>query len=278
MHFRRLLSTLGFAFTALLIASPAVAENYVQEVPSSAQRAAQYYADAAEAYQEGDFARAAELLERAFAHEQDLVYKYNEVLANVGMENYEHALRILDIYGDPMRADDRFDDIDDLQEELQELLAIQEEEARQAALAKERAGIEELEPPAASGGSSEIIAWSLIAGGGASLLAGGLFSSGILISDAIDRLEDSRTPEGLEAHYGENSPHDRDQDLKTLSTHQSLAIATLGGGLVLGGAGVALLIFGAHNNDEEQTSSAFNLRVEPHLSSRFAGAILRGQF
>ena len=124
-------AALSLPATAVAQATDAEAEVQAeQERPDydPAARAADYYEQAAQAYAEGNFERAAELLHRAFAHEPNLIYKYNEILALLGSGDYQSALDILDTYREPLAADGRFDDVDELEEELLEAQAAVEAE------------------------------------------------------------------------------------------------------------------------------------------------------
>src|SRR5690606_22327447 len=109
-----------------LLATPTMA--FAQD--DARARATQFYEQASEAYSQGHFARAIDLLERAFAHDQNLVYKYNQILAHQGLGQYEEALRILDIYAEPMESDGRFDDIMDIRAQLEEAIAEKDAETQ----------------------------------------------------------------------------------------------------------------------------------------------------
>lgn len=257
--------------------APAVAQTLSEELEGE-ERAAQFYQQASDAYGVGDYGRAAELLERAFAYDQNLVYKYNQILAIQGQGDYQEALRILDIYGDPLRMDGRFDDLDELKEELDEALqARQAKEAAQAsAQAKEDGAVEPppSPPPALPGQRSQILGWSLIGTGSAALATGVVFSTGVLISDATERLEGSRTPEDREAVYGDGI-FNRDEDLATLKTHKILTVALLAGGAAVAGVG-GVILFTPPRGDNASHSATLNLA--PMLSPDVAGASINGWF
>lgn len=266
-----LIITICFSFL------PALAfADETDEQTEEVDRAAEYYQEALEAYSSGEFTRSAELLERAFAHDQNLVYKYNQVLAYQGAGEYEEALRVLDIYGDPMRADGRFDDITEIFEELNDAIAerdarLAEEETRRAEMEEKEEPEEIVAPPEPEG--PNIVAYSLLGAGGASLAAGLLFSSGILIGDTITRLEDSRTSEGHQDIYGAGE-FTRDDDMSRLRTHQTMSIIFLAGGVILGATGGTLLFLDGSGDNEEPGALTFR----PTIGVDVAGASISGRF
>ncbi|TXD32341.1 hypothetical protein FRC96_17925 [Lujinxingia vulgaris] len=268
---RRLLALL---ISASLLATPTMA--FAQD--DARARATQFYEQASEAYSQGHFARAIDLLERAFAHDQNLVYKYNQILAYQGLGEYEEALRILDIYAEPMESDGRFDDIMEIRAQLEEAIA-----EKDAAVVEAPKGGETTEetpveapaieaPPEVEDAQPNVLAWSLIGAGGVALAGGALFGSGVLIGDTIERIENSTTPEGLQNTY--TGDRTRDDDLDQLSTHRTLTVAFLAGGVVLGAAGTTLLVLDQRTDRDDSAT----LSISPAAGPGFAGASLRGQF
>lgn len=157
------------------------------------EEANRFYEQASEAYQAGDFAGAADLLERAYAEAPNLIYQYNRILALQGMERYAEALRVLDIYQNPMREDGRFDDIDDLERELHRALADAEQSAAAPAPDVDSApdaapaaaeSIEPIAPPMPS--RRRILGWSLVGAGGLAALIGAPFYTEILLNRRLD--------------------------------------------------------------------------------------------
>ena len=265
MRSRRLWIPVLFAAFTFCSLSQAGAESLEFPLPTATERALEYYGQASDAYQQGDYGRAVELLARAFAHDPDLIYPYNQALAYLGMGEEYRALQVLETYGEDMEGDERFPELDELLREVRETIA-RDETALQESPSAERP---ETSPP--------LLAYSLIGAGGLALATGGLLSSGLLISDTIERIEDSRTPDGLERHYGEGSSRERDQDLQTLRTHRALAMTTLIGGTVLAGTGIALLLRATDTARGDDSPVSF-LQLEPHLDPHFVGATLRGSF
>lgn len=281
MYIRRSLLHFFILLVTLLALAPAIAVADGNSSEEVVDRAAQYYQEARQAYGDGHFARAAELLERAYAHERNLVYKYNQILAYQGLGDYGEALRILDIYGDPLRDDGRFDDIDELAEELEEAQAARQ--AREAALADgdgddengDDNGDDPVEPPPLPDDGPNMLAWSLVGGGGALFAGGLLLSSGLLISSTVERLEGSRTAEEAAQVYG-NGTYNRDDDLSTLRTHQTMSIIFLAGGVVLGGTGIGLMLLDGGSDTAGAQSGS--LQFQPLLGLDVAGASLSGRF
>jgi tetratricopeptide (TPR) repeat protein len=259
--------------------------------------AAQHYEDASEAYGQGDYARAADLLERAYAEDPNLIYQYNRVLALQAMGKYKEALKVVDIYENPMLEDGRFDDIQEIRAELEEARAEQvaaREEGREDTSdpkAKDQlSGLDGQDSDADSGSEPQvddsgpnILAWSLVGTGAASLGAAGLFGSTILISDVADRrdcMEPANT--SLNACYSDfddpQSQYDSDRD--TWGTHRTLTWVFLGvGSTALIGGGVLLLMDA--NDTEADTSTATagpEVSVTPYVGADGAGGVLRLDF
>lgn len=269
------------AVLAIVFALPANAtgETPHEEEPSP-ERATEYYQDASDAYAAGKFDRAAELLDRAFANDPDLIYRYNQLMAYLGLGDYEAGLALLDDYGAAMRDDGRFDDVEELRLELEQSYEAarekREQEQREAEETAEKEDEEEveqadIEPVDVDDASGNTVAWTLLGTGGAAV-AGGLFlSSGMLLSDPIDRIEQSRTPEDERQVYA-GIDLERQDDLDVLRTHQILSIALLSGGAILGATGTVLLMRG----DSAEEPSA--LRLEPLFDGDRAGAVLLGHF
>lgn len=264
------------AFVCFSAVAPAAAQSKAAGFDNE-ERAAQFYQEASEAYGAGDYGRAAELLERAFAHEQNLVYKYNQILAIQGLGDYQEALRLLDIYGDPLRLDGRFDDVDELKEELEQALeAHRESEAAHEAAQKEQELAIEPPPaePAPALQGTNILGWSLIGAGTAALATGALFGSGVLIKDVTARLEDSRTAADEETIYG-SSEFNREDDLATLHTHRILTAALVAGGVTAAGAGGVILFL---KSGQKRGAAGASLEVAPVINPDMAGAFIRGRF
>ncbi|WP_146618433.1 tetratricopeptide repeat protein [Lujinxingia litoralis] len=265
---------LALLLSTSLLGAPTVA--FAQD--DARERATHFYEQASEAYSQGHFERTIDLLERAFAHDQNLVYKYNQILAYQGLGKFEEALRVLDIYAEPMEADGRFDDILEIRANLEEAIAEKQSEVVKAPDEGETTGETPVEapameaPPEVDDAGSNVLAWSLIGTGGAALAAGALLGSGVLIGDTIERLENSTTPETYQQVYsGEFS---REDDLSMVKTHNGITIGLLIGGVVLGAAGSTLLFLDQRTDRDDSAT----LSISPAAGPGFAGASLRGQF
>lgn len=274
------------------------------------EEAAKYYQKASKAYEEGEYAEAADLLERAFAYDPDLIYKYNEVLALQAMGKYDKALKILDVYEGPMLKDpqDRFTDIKQIHAQIEQAkakaAANADDEGNPAddkshdQLADEGVGADAngdttgdtngdvnaaVTPPPAEDGPN-ILGWSLVGVGAAGLGAAGLFGSRILISDVVDR------GDCMAAHDNHISPCYDDfdnpdaqyeQDRDTYSTHRTLTWVSLGVGVVaLVGGGVVLYM---DQNAESQPDMGdapadTEVTLTPYVDGDGAGGVLHVSF
>ena len=252
------------------------------------QRAADYYREASQAYANGEFERAADLLHRAFSHDADLIYLYNQVMALMGMGDYDKALDRLAEYEQPLLDDERFEDIEELRVEIEDYIAAKKEEeqrakerrAEQEQLEEERRAQKEAALEDDIGApyeeeESNALGWGLAGTGAATLATGLFFSSGVLIADHIDRLEGSRTPEDERTVY-DGMSFERDDDLSTLRTHRVLSALFLSSGVALTISGGVLLKGG--NSSEPDTIEGLSLRLTPTLSTDRIGAALRGRF
>ncbi len=251
----------------------------------AAQRATDYYQEASQAYANGEFERAADLLNRAFAHDADLIYLYNQVMALMGVGDYDRALKLLAEHEQSLLDDERFDDIAELRTELEDYLAAREEQERRAEeqraqreqeqQAQEQAALEEDMDAPFEEEESNSLGWGLAGSGAATLATGLFFGSGILVSDHIERIEGSRTPDDERAVYDDVS-FDRDDDLSTLRTHRVLSAVFLSSGVILTATGGVLLKRGS--DSESGTGEGLTLRLKPTLSTDRVGAVLRGRF
>ncbi|MFP4598468.1 MAG: tetratricopeptide repeat protein [Persicimonas sp.] len=273
-----------------------------------------YYEEASEAYQNGEYARASDLLERAYAEDPNLIYQYNRILALQAMGKHKQALKVLDIYENPMREDGRFDDIVEIREEIAE--ARQKESAGETPKDTEPREIARDEDAESSGEDPQdgdpqdedqtadvdtpdepvepadkgpsIPGWSLVGGGAASLAMAGLFGSTLLISDVADR-RDCLEPAGgfdpncYEADGINGNDEQRAQfadDQNTWQTHQTLTWVFAGVGIAaLAGGGYVLYSDGFFTeNEPDATASGSELSVTPYVGADGAGGVLRLSF
>jgi hypothetical protein len=270
------------------------------------EEAAQYYEQASKAYGDGEYAKAADLLERAYAEDPNLIYQYNRILALQAMGKIDQALKVLDIYGNPMKEDGRFDDIKEIRAQLNKAKAKAAADKKAAGdtagddeknagekdtgkkVADKKAGDDQIEDP---DGVTEpvdsepnILGWSLVGVGVAGLGTAGLFGSGILIPEVIDR-RDCLSPDGtpLSACYSDfDDPTGQYQsDKDSLSTHQTVTWVSLGvGAVALIGGGALLLMDGPQGVESDAPLSADNtdVRLTPYVGADGAGGVLRVTF
>ncbi|MEZ4458889.1 MAG: hypothetical protein R3E66_04010 [bacterium] len=256
------------------------------------EKAAEYYSQASAAYQRGDLREASDLLERAYAEDPDLVYQYNRVLALEGLKDYEEALRLLNIYGDPMTRDARarFTDVDDIRKRLEDGLALQkkleEEQKAKDAQKKEEPPIEEPPPVKAQESHTPWLAVGLLAGGGVALGAGALFGSGLLVSDQLDDTQCVKDNLDLGASGSaifadcpyEDIPTYNAQrnayndDVASIETQQTLAIVFLGAGTLLAVGGIVAWVL---DDGGESNSTA---QITPYVGADGGGATFHVSF
>jgi hypothetical protein len=258
--------------------------------------AASYYEQASQAYQAGEYARADELLARAFAEEPDLIYQYNRVLANQAMGDFDAALKILDAYQEKMAADPegRFSDIAQLRARLEKAKAEAAASASSTGTTDPETNVgkteqrteAEVAPP--TGGPVEpaeskpdILGWSLVGVGVAGLGAAALFGSTVLISDVGDRFDCER--EGAGGCYAGFDDPDAQfaADKDTWETHQTLTWVSLGVGAAALIGGGALLYLDARNGGETPaTASADDAKVAltPYIDADGAGGVFHISF
>jgi len=290
----RLTSKLTALFVAAAMAVPMPAF-------ADADRAEVFYQQATEAYQEGDLRKAADLLERAYAEDPDLVYQYNRILALEGLEDYAEALRVLEIFEEPMKRDaqDRFDDIEEIRDRLIKAKKLEDaknqpkeeppEDPKEDDETPEPGELQDPEePPAKPESGPNILAWSLLGTGVVSATVGGLFAGAIFAGDAADNVScvsdnsggaDPVAPTQAAVALGECYPsaanysaaydtYTSDQD--TLSSHQILSIVFISAGAALATTGVVLLLT---DSDDESTAT-----LGPYIGSDSAGAVFNLDF
>jgi len=270
-RYRRILSIFISLGVALSFASMAAAdEQPAPEIDGQAttQTAMDYYEEARGAYADGNYDRAAELLGLAWEHDDNIIYRYNQILALQGAGDYHRALELVDEYEDRLRGSEMIGDIDEIRDDLH-----QARDARRTAHSAD--GSETLDRPASGDDTgASPLAWSLVGTGGASFAAALVVGSGLLINDTVDRLENSRTIDGRRQIYS-NGEHDRDADLQALTNHRRLAVGLAAGGAIISAAGGLLLWSNRSPGAAGETAA---LRLAPMVDIDTTGAALRGRF
>ncbi|MFW5966607.1 MAG: tetratricopeptide repeat protein [Persicimonas sp.] len=254
------------------------------------EEANEYYEESARAYEEGEFDRAAELLERAYEEDQDLIYQYNRILALQADGEHEEALEVLDEYEEPLREDGRFDDIGEIGDELEQaqarIEAGESEEDQQVDQPREIS--DEQEGAGTSPSTGQIAGWSLTGAGGVFLGMGALFGSTLLIPKVADRqacmADQGNTYKSVcYENSGLETEDERQQqfrdDRTTWQTHQTMTWISLGIGTAAALGGGALLLFNSSNGgDADQASLAPELQIAPYATADGAGGQLRISF
>lgn len=272
------------SLATLLVLPPAVAFAGPEE-------AAEYYKQASEAYESGEYARAADLLERAYAEDPNLIYQYNRVLALQALGRYDEALKLLDLYENPMMEDGRFNDIKEIRAEIEQAKAEQEAEAAAATVGPKAATAGGVDPDAAAGSLDDpavtvtktepagdepnYLGWSLVGGGALLMGTGALFGSGLLLGDVADRRDCLETSSRAEC-YGEFSDPQQqyNDDKDTWETHQTLTLVFLGVGAATAiGGGVVLFL-----DDGGDDAQATRLELTPYATGDGGGGAVRLDF
>ncbi len=266
------------AITCLLIVglslSATAEESPIEELDDdeAQQRAAEFYGEAGQAYADGHFERAAELLDRAYRYDDNPLYRYNEILALEGAGEYETALELLDAHKEELEDLEGTDDIDELRTDLEEAA----EDRRKRAEKPDAVEIpDEPRDEESVDDGPHIAGWTLVGTGTAALAGGLVVGSGILIDDTIDRLEGSTTPEDARQIY-DDTPHDRDDDEATLRTHQFLAAGLLTGGVVAAATGASLLWLDA--GSESAADPGASMSLQPYVTTDGSGLLLHRRF
>lgn len=278
---------------ATVVAASVALPSFAWATP---EKAAEYYQQASAAYQRGELREASDLLERAYAEDPDLVYQYNRVLALEGLKDYDEALRVLSIYGDPMRRDDRqrFNDIQEIRKRLEDGAALEKklaEERKQKEQEQNRHTAEpvrKIEEPAVKGPVEQETPWlavGLVSAGAVALGAGALFGSGLLVADQRDNTQ--CVEDNLDAgekgsavfdgcNYEEptlSSKRDAyNDDVDAIETQQTLALVFLGAGAVLAATGVVVWLL------DDSEDSGQTAQISPYVGGDGAGAVLNVSF
>ncbi|MFB6373881.1 MAG: hypothetical protein ABEN55_12405 [Bradymonadaceae bacterium] len=250
-------------------------------------QARKYFKQAKQAYTEGDYERAAALLEKAYAEEPNLTYQYNRIRALEGAGDYEGALEVLNNYEQPMLDAQGFEDIKDIKKSLQKKVEKEpeptEEETANLREASDKSGGssgdgaadgsgETAEDGSAdetsggSGGTMRILGWSLTGVGIASGLTAGLFGSTLLLpKPAREALTNPDKPLQGTAK-------------KQVEAHRTMTIVfgSVGAAALIGG-GVILLTQPSGSGGSSSTA-ALDPRVTPFVSRDGGGATLQLRF
>ncbi len=265
-----------------------------------------FYENAAKEYGKGNYGQAAELLYKAYVNDANLIYAYNRILALQADKQYTAALKELNVFENQMMKDPdkRFEDVPQIKTKL-------EDQVKAAAAAKVKDPIVKdpvikdpvvkdpdvkdpdntVQPIPETGLNSMEILGLTIAGAGIPVLVVGiLFSTGITVSDEVDRVQEVKDSneslnDAIDIAYTEQecSPSTSDEIENTcrdqyfdekddiipgeLDTAVPLIIA--GGALIIGG-GILYLVSG--DSPAEADASASNFTIAPYITPTGAGA------
>jgi hypothetical protein len=172
------------------------------------QKAREYYKEAVKLYNAGKFEESAELLKKAYEEEANLTYQYNRIRALQGAGKYEKALEVLRTYEQPMLDAKGFEDIEAIKAELEEKVAAdkptktkqEETEPEQQAsdtftpaeTPETAEGDRKASDDEAGRSTGEVAGWASVGVGAASIGAGTLLASGLLLG--FDPQNEDTTP------------------------------------------------------------------------------------
>ena len=249
------------------------------------EKAREYFKEAKQAYTNGEFEKAAELLKKAYAEEANLTYQYNRIRALEGAGKYGKALEVLKTYEQPMLDAKGFEDVPQLKKSLQDKVGdtgakktdetTDEKEREPEEKKKDDEKLADKEPeeptdPNRSSGSSgmKALGWGLAGVGVASLVTSALYGSLVFLPSEIRKKH--RNDEPLS-----------NEELDKVKTQQTLTVVFLavGAGTLIGG-GIVLLGANAKGSERPTSASASPkpVRVAPYVTGDGGGAILNLRF
>jgi tetratricopeptide (TPR) repeat protein len=290
MHSRiSLRHCLALFLSSILICSTTLATAGTEE-------AREYYKEAVKLYNAGKFEESARLLKKAYEEEANLTYQYNRIRALQGAGKYEEALEVLKAYEKPMLDAKGFDDIEQIKADLKEQVAAQKSEAETDVQAKdsdaEKREARETFTPAqkpqarqtdetgTDAGSkrspTEIAGWASVGAGAASIGAGTLLASGLLLG--FDPQAEDTTPDTDQLTLPQDK-YDKLQRQKVAS------FVTFGVGAAAAITGGVLLLTGGQEAPPAEQGQASadstkgpEVRLTPLFSSSGGGAQLGIEF
>ncbi|GEM_PF-2513236 len=289
MHSRiSLRHCLALLLSSILICSTTLATAGTEE-------AREYYKEAVKLYNAGKFEESARLLKKAYEEEANLTYQYNRIRALQGAGKYEEALEVLKAYEKPMLDAKGFDDIEQIKADLKEQVAAQKSDAKTEAQAKdsdaEREARETFTPaqepqarqpdatdpdPGAERSPTEIAGWASVGAGAASIGAGTLLASGLLLG--FDPQSEDTTPDTDQLTLPQDK-YDKLQRQKVAS------FVTFGVGAAAAITGGVLLLTGGQEAPPAEQGQASaesterpEVRLTPLFSSSGGGAQLGIEF
>jgi len=303
------LNTLPSRFLATLLATALCLGSSVVAM-ADPQKAAEYYQSASTAYQNGDYMKSADLLERAYAEDPNLIYQYNRILALQAAGKYDRAMRVLEVYAGPMKEDakKRFEDVPQIRAQLEKQIA--EKKKADAEKTDEKQNDHENQEETAQnhnqndnqndnqnhdtgnpdttkgdvtahtgGGGSHLLPVVLIGSGVALGAAAGVFGSGVLIQYKLDQADvcgknGFDDPNCYPDEPDKEAAYDYDQ--KVIKQHRILTIAFGAAGLAAAVTGVLLWVMAPE--DDVPDAAKTGLVLTPWFSPTAGGAAVRIDF
>ena len=278
--------------TLLLVVPPGVAF-------AGAEEAREFFKEAKQAYSEGDYERAASLLEKAYSEEANLTYQYNRIRALEGAGKYDKALEVLETYEQPMLDAKGFEDVpklkasiekkvekepdgseaaDSLRDEPESEQADEQDSEEAAATDDDQTTTAEAETDTddetkttaggdSSGQTMQMLGWGLTGVGIGALTVGSLYGSMLLL------------PSGIRTKVQNKDPLSQNQRSR-FNTHRTMTAVFLGAGAATAiGGGVILLTQGGKSDSDTSTASRIeDPTVAPFVSHDGGGAVLNFQF
>lgn len=257
-------------------------------VMADTEKARQYYKQAVELYNNGEFEKAAQLLKKAYEEEPNLTYQYNRIRALEGAGMYREALEVLKTYEQTMLDAKGFEDIPKLKDQLERKVG--ETTPDKDTAPPDEKPDDQMEPPGDPGQDEEtgpstrqIITVGVLGGGGLILGTGVLFSTGVLLpSDVATAADEAEIVDGQRNFTGPNAEHNA--SVYNLHRNTGLILLGVGSAAVITG-GVLLLTGGGESNQSAALTPGGTtddgkprVRVAPIFGAQGGGAQLNIKF
>ena len=253
MSHHSILARLTASALALLLIFPASLAT------AGPEEAREYFKQAKQAYTNGEYEKAASLLEKAYSEEANLTYQYNRIRALEGAGQHAKALEVLKTYEQPMLDAKGFEDVPKLKKSLQKKVSAEKGEGEteeEAPEMKETKRTESTATTTSGGKGMKILGWTLAGLGVASGGTGIVFGTGALLP--------------------KNFSEEQQQQQITMT----IVFGSVGLGALIGGGVILLQELGGGHAESEMARSAprNNVRLAPFFSGDGAGANLQVRF
>ncbi len=288
----RIAKYLSLVLALVLTAPPGVAF-------AGADEAREFFKEAKQAYSEGEYERAADLLKKAYSEEANLTYQYNRVRALEGAGEYREALEVLKTYEQPMLDAKGFEDVPKLKASLEEKVEEEPDDSEAADSLREDPDQTETESDgdeetAADDQSDEasaetaeadsqeesatdtttqasdrqtmrMVGWGLAGLGGAALTVGSLYGSMLFL------------PGDLRTKVRNDAPLSPDERA-TFDNHRTMAIVFLSAGAATAIGGTTILLTQGGRQSDQTSAAVSTPEVAPFVTTTSGGAMLQFQF